>query len=190
MRPPRIATFCFVKVLLPLLGAISLLGCASDPPPPRLASGPYTGTNYYDVYADTLFQTVYHDWLSSQVTNANRVEVSLLGEMHDVSKPDEFPVVPYRASAAILAQKSITGPDAQAVVARWTKLLPGDGGSCHFPKYGLRFFANDKLLLQTSVCWSCRNFYIAQRWVGFNAKSDSGKMLFEKLNEIVPPRTK
>ena len=34
------------------------------------------------------------------------------------------------------------------------------GAFCHFPVYGLRFYRNDQLLFETSVCWKCSNFYL------------------------------
>jgi len=33
---------------------------------------------------------------------------------------------------------------------------------CHTPPYGVRFYRDNKMLFETTVCWECHNFYLPE----------------------------
>lgn len=53
----------------------------------------------------------------------------------------------------------VVGDLAQQIATLWRELLPGGQMRCHNPQFGLRFYSNDKLLLQGSICWECNNIF-------------------------------
>lgn len=52
---------------------------------------------------------------------------------------------------------SLKGRDAEKVATLWRRLEPGNGMGCFGPAYLLRFYNQDKLLLDTEVCFHCCN---------------------------------
>ena len=108
-------------------------------------------------------------------------------------RANAFPIRPYGTSSPILSQSAFTGDEASAVGAAWRSLdFDEDAGAfCHDPVYGLRFYREDKLLFETSVCWRCSNFYVPKeggkgwRWDGFNRNRESATLLY-LLKRLIP----
>ena len=49
------------------------------------------------------------------------------------------------------------------IVETWRKMkFKPNGAFCHVPPYGVRFYKDDKLLFETTICWKCHNFYIPE----------------------------
>jgi hypothetical protein len=47
------------------------------------------------------------------------------------------------------------------IVSTWRKLkFRPNGAFCHAPPYGVRFYKDDVLIFETTICWKCHNFYI------------------------------
>jgi hypothetical protein len=90
----------------------------------------------------------------------------------------------------ITAQNTLSGEAAEDFAAQWRKLLRGPGAGCFAPAYGIRFWAKDQILLETNVCYHCRNLLLpgnrnTEIW-GFNAEGKSGKELLKRLKELLP----
>lgn len=71
-------------------------------------------------------------------------------------------------AADILANRTITGPDADHLAALFDRafLLVPDTDLCgHFPNYGVRYFEGGELVLETTICLSCSN------WIGVTRSS-------------------
>jgi hypothetical protein len=90
----------------------------------------------------------------------------------------------------ITAQNTLRGEAAEDFAAQWRKLLCGPGAGCFAPAYGIRFWAKDQILLETHVCYLCRNLKIPENGRseirGFNAEGKSGKELLKRLKELLP----
>lgn len=52
----------------------------------------------------------------------------------------------------------VSGSSAQQIAELWRKLPEKMPFRCHLPPFGLRFYKDEKLILQGSICWECNNF--------------------------------
>lgn len=89
---------------------------------------------------------------------------------------------------------TVDGKKCKEVADAWRTLtFQPNGALCHTPPYGVRFYRNNELLFETTVCWECHNFYMPQidardgelnhTLYGFRDDSHSKKLLsmFQKL---------
>lgn len=53
----------------------------------------------------------------------------------------------------------VTGDVAQTIALLWRNLPTGSWMRCHVPRVGFRFWADDTLVAQASVCWYCNNIH-------------------------------
>ncbi|MBX3424941.1 MAG: hypothetical protein KF688_04610 [Pirellulales bacterium] len=128
--------------------------------------------------------------------------VSRGGELERDSIPPEssFPIHPYGKDARILNEVVLSGNDATEIVEAWRSLSFDRlaGAFCHFPVYGLRFYREEQLLFETSLCWQCSNFYlpmatevydqlqqrrVKHQWYGFKKGKES-----DRLRELLKRR--
>lgn len=126
---------------------------------------------------------------------------------NDVPKDRAFPIRPYAVNAEIVDHTTLSGASAEKIVKAWRSMAFDKfaGAFCHEPAYGLRFYREDKLLFETSVCWKCQNFYIPEvtsknsgegnskgtqhQWYGFEKNSASEELL-ALLRKELPLRSK
>lgn len=91
---------------------------------------------------------------------------------------------------------TIYGKKCAEITDTWRSLtFQPNGALCHAPPYGLRFYRNDKLLFETTVCWKCHNFYMPEMdprtgeakllLYGFKEDSASRKLL-RTLQKLLP----
>jgi hypothetical protein len=135
----------------------------------------------------------YQSALAGIIAHANRVEVFLLDfelledeEIAKIKEEGRFPIRPYDATTRILKRLTLKGDAIAAAKENFQNLLKkegqGSGAACHFPIHGIRFFKDDELLFETSICWQCANYYISYpddlkaTWVG---------LFDEKLKEFL-----
>ena len=86
-----------------------------------------------------------------------------------------------------ITRNILVGKAAEDFAAQWRKLLPGPGAGCFAPAYGIRFWAKDQMLLETEVCYHCRNLIIPGVGIQpFNAEGKSGKDLLVTLKKLLP----
>jgi hypothetical protein len=99
-----------------------------------------------------------------------------------------FPIKPYGSDANVLGKLVLDGEKAQSVATAWRSLHfdPKFQALCHGPIYGLRFYKNDQLIFETSMCWHCSNFYIDREFWGFDANDANGKALLALLQKLLP----
>ena len=147
----------------------------------------------FDAYgkADREFRTE----IAKTFQFADRIDVFLLD--HSIGKDaaykpkgreEAFPIRPYNKETKILKTGSVAPKD----IAKWTaalrKTLMSDkeagGALCHFPIHGLRVYARNKLLFETSLCWHCHNYYFEDDWVSLTADAKELRMLIEALMPI------
>ena len=140
----------------------------------------------------------YRGRLAESLRHANRVELFLLDyelvkDVESLAPDQRFDVFPYKASARILKVVKAAPDVAQTAKQHFKRLLKtrdalGGGAFCHYPVHGVRFFKDDDLLFQTSLCWICENYFVAYpddhetaTWVGIN-----DDQLKSFMNEQVP----
>lgn len=122
----------------------------------------------------------------------DRVEVHLLAPLpFDAIAPSEgFPISGYGKTAPIVETVVVRAAEARRLAAIWRKqdFDFGQQGLCHDGVYGLRFFHGNVLLLETSVCFHCHNFYvpIPGSWWGFDSESANGRALWNSLDALAP----
>jgi hypothetical protein len=118
-------------------------------------------------------------------------------ESEPIPTDKAFPVRPYGTQAYIHAHATITGKDCEQLHTAWQSLAFDrlGGAFCHYPVYGLRFYRDDQLLFETTVCWQCQNFYLpsydeekrrfTHGWYGF-ANDNNAKQLLALLRQHLP----
>lgn len=58
---------------------------------------------------------------------------------------------------------TIKAGNCKEIVETWRKMkFKPNGAFCHAPPYGVRFYKDDKLLFETTICWKCHNFFIPE----------------------------
>ncbi len=119
-----------------------------------------------------------------------RAEIFVVGDPDDDVPEPRFPIYPYENFAPILDQCELTGAKAEELAAIWRSCNFEIGGSlCHNPVYALRFYSDEDLVLETSLCWECDNCFLADgssghRWKGFE---DIEYRLLLKLRKVLVP---
>ncbi len=128
----------------------------------------------------------------------DRAEVFALGEpdfcsTDNASAADStngFPIYPYDRFAPILAHDTVTGQEARDLAQMWrSRIFDPEGGALgHFHTYGLRFFSKGRMVLETTLCWQCANYYVLSdgqvyEWIAFY---DEDYELIDRLQEIAP----
>lgn len=122
----------------------------------------------------------------------DEIEVLALGEAGTPGSPDTF-YGDMGGSFGTVARQKLSGAEAERIAAIWRSLPTGHqfGALCHHPYYALRFRRNRRLILETSICWTCSNYalplgLLGTTHFGFGAKSEQGQELFKVLSEYVP----
>ncbi|WP_193215176.1 hypothetical protein [Luteolibacter marinus] len=151
--------------------------------------------------AQAIMQSAFRKDLSAALAKCDRVDVFLLDfEMEDTPsnfyfwenrlEDGEFPIIPYGKKSKILRQATLTAeqklvfiPKLQEVVGVQGNI---DGGAfCHFPIHGVRVYASDEIIYQSSFCWKCNNFAVSYpdgpAWVSIR-----GADLFEEFSKLMP----
>jgi hypothetical protein len=90
----------------------------------------------------------------------------------------------------ILASTILLNDEAAQFAKVWRGLKRGVGAGCFVPAYQLKFYSNDKLLLETDVCFHCHNLTLLndglfEHW-GFDADGKSGQALLNSLKALLP----
>jgi hypothetical protein len=58
---------------------------------------------------------------------------------------------------------TIDGKKCKEITDAWRSLsFQPNGALCHVPPYGVRFYRENNLLFETTVCWKCHNFYMPE----------------------------
>lgn len=127
--------------------------------------------------------------VAGALLHATRCEVYLLDfDMSDVienspfkdypSDSDHFPIRPYRRESKILKRIEVKGTDLQKLLPTLAPVIGVAentyGALCHNPIHGIRVYDGPTLLLETSFCYGCSNFfmtypYSGSHWVGLNS---------------------
>jgi len=160
-------------------------------------------SRYYE--AEAVMKSKYRKDLAATFAKADRVEVYLLDfEMEDTPsdflfwenrlEDGEFPITPYGNKSKILKRATLTVEQQRAFVPKLQEVVgvqgDGSGGAfCHFPIHGVRVFAGEEILFQSSFCWKCNNFAVsypdASSWVGIRTAG-----VFAAFAEVMPiPQT-
>lgn len=125
---------------------------------------------------------------------ADRVEVFLLdysiGE-DAAYKPKDgeeaFPIRPYNKETKILKTRKVHAKEISkwcgAIAKTITTEKGGGGALCHYPIHGLRIYARNELLFETSICWHCSNYYFEDGWEGL---TEDAKDLKTLLDDFMP----
>lgn len=135
--------------------------------------------------AKRVAQADYRARLADILQHANRVELLLLdfelaADPDKLSEAERFEVTPYKSATRILRRVSAKPDITKLAIHHFQRLLRTredyEGGPmCHMPIHGVRFFKNDDLLFETSLCWTCSNYFVAYpddyetaSWVGLS----------------------
>lgn len=136
---------------------------------------------------------------ASKLPECDRIEVFLLaGDLQHGTDADRFPIRPYNGTSKIVERKDLKGADASKLCSLWRGLTFDNKAAVlsHSSAYGLRFYRAGKLVFETSVSFSCHNFYYPRTafpsmpgvysWHGFRTCDEAGKALFAFLNATLP----
>lgn len=97
-------------------------------------------------------------------------------------------------SSAHVISKTVTleGEKAEEFVGLWRCLWPywAVTGLCHEPAQVIRFYHQDKLILETECCWKCGNISVpvlhGTALTGFDRKTKYAKALSKLMEEYIP----
>ncbi|XZE44401.1 hypothetical protein SH467x_004008 [Pirellulaceae bacterium SH467] len=126
---------------------------------------------------------------TDSLPNADRIELYTLSNLAIASENElEVERLPERFLLAIggygAKEKSrfyvgvdsrvtIRGTDCKNIVQAWRELeFQPNRTLCHTPPYGIRFYRDDKLIFETTVCWECHNFHMPR----VDAKTGTAEM--------------
>jgi hypothetical protein len=159
-----------------------------------------TDASYKRLDAISKADREYRAALATTFQLADRVEVYLLDfsigkDAAYIPKDDDavFPIRPYDdKETKIIKTLKVTPKDIPKWCTALGKLLASDkeGGQalCHFPIHGIRIYAGDKLLFETSICWVCSNYYFSYEshasWESLNEDAKDLEMLLTQFMPI------
>lgn len=128
-------------------------------------------------------QTTFRKGMARAIQHADRIEIYLLDfDLSTEPAPDRerFPILPYQKESAILKQTSLSEEqrtELKKLFASVLAMADVEGALCHYPIHGVAFYRGSGLLLRTSLCWECQNYYVqypddgdAATWVGLSHK--------------------
>jgi len=104
-----------------------------------------------------------------------------------------FPMNPDGYTLVVTGKVTLKDKDAEKLADEWRHLDFGVQyqALCHFPVYALRFKSGARALLQTTICWHCSDFSLADgSYGGFNSGAESAKILKNHLESLLPPKGK
>ncbi len=136
-------------------------------------------------------ETAFRSDVAAALLHATRCEVYLLDfDMSDVienspfkdypSDTEHFPIRPYRRESKILKRTEVKGAELQNLLPTLAPVIGVTentyGALCHYPIHGIRVYDGPTLLLETSFCYGCSNFYMTypysgSHWVGLNSSA-------------------
>jgi hypothetical protein len=122
----------------------------------------------------------------------DEIEILALGGEVPDGTPDSFhPDVGTRRGT--VNRHTVRGAEAESLASIWRDIYFDRhfAALCHDPYYALRFRYRGKLILETSICWKCRNVilpvgFLGQTEYGFDAKSENGQRLLSTLTQYAP----
>ena len=104
-----------------------------------------------------------------------------------------FPIRPYGREEPTYGSVTLTGNELKNFLDVWEyqEAAWGRQAMCHGPVYGFRLYRRGKLTRETSICWSCSNFYVTpypgmSTWYGFNSDSKQAKGLLAFCDKLLP----
>jgi len=142
----------------------------------------------------------YRAAVASTFQFANRIDVYLLdfsmGKDEKYKAKEEeavFRIQPYlHAETKILNTFQVPPKDIPTWCEAVKRLLvsPKEGGQafCHFPIHGIRIYAEDRLLFETSICWACHNYFFTYddqaNWESITADAKDLKKLLDTFMPV------
>ena len=117
----------------------------------------------------------------------SRVEVSqIAGGEGQVA---EESIVVGKQRIRIFSSKSLIGAQAEKFAGIWRRQKQGVGMACFAPAFLLRFYSDEKLYLETIVCFHCHNLLLSddEQFWGFDASGKEGKELLNAIKGLLPP---
>ena len=101
----------------------------------------------------------------------------------------------------VVSKVTIDGKKCKDMTDAWRSLsFQPNGALCHTPPYGVRFYRENKLLFETTICWECHNFYLPEidpktgemklQLFGFKNDSHAKKLLAIFQKELPIPKRK
>ena len=118
----------------------------------------------------------------------------LNGETQDASNNiTGFPIKPYGNVISKITSEIYIDQDKlnnlKAVLLLMTKESQEGPAFCHHPGFGIRLYLENRLLIETSICFECNNWYIpfleSSTWVGLPGKEDNAHIL-KTLSALFP----
>ncbi|MES2594216.1 MAG: hypothetical protein V4662_02715 [Verrucomicrobiota bacterium] len=120
--------------------------------------------------------------------HATRCEVFLLDFMPSSKKTDSFfdepsdekhfPIRPYKTETKILNRRELSTDEFKALLLSLIQTVGVEkntgGAFCHMPIHAIRVYDQGILIMETSICYECGNFFInypdkTAEWVGLGA---------------------
>lgn len=137
--------------------------------------------------------------VTTSLPTCDRVEVYRIApDEGDKTRPappaenGEFALAYDEDAWPIYGRQVLTGADAEEFAALWRSQSFGVDYSklCHEPGFGLRFYADEELVFEATVCFECSNFRVEPGWAGsfpgFDTTTPESRKLLQRLVELVP----
>lgn len=129
---------------------------------------------------------------TNKLPSVDQVKIVALSAREEIEPKRGYETPGTHTSYPFLSQTTVSGSDAEELALLWRRLsFRSAVGLCHSPPYALQFSSAGKVLLETSVCWHCENFYIGgpdgkPKMYGFIGEHKAGQNLLNKLRKILP----
>lgn len=148
---------------------------------------------YYDGYRDVIQGRVHREAydLFGDVEDVHEARIYLI--MGEGKSDGTFPIRPYDRDDPTYGSVVLKGTQLAEFLKLWQyqEVDARAGSWCHGPVYGFRLYRRGKPVRETSICWSCNNFWVdpypgGATWYGFHADSKAGKRLLEFCDKLLP----
>ena len=129
----------------------------------------------------------------SDVRGITEARVYLLMGRPEQQTAETFPIRPYDTSEPVCGSIVLTGKELEEFINLWSYQSASQDRQalCHDPAYGFRLYRGSRLVAETSLCWTCSNFYVScwpfgSGWYGFDADSKYAKQLLSYCDGLLP----
>lgn len=129
----------------------------------------------------------------SDVSDVTRIEIfRMKGDKTDITTTT-FPVRPYGKDYSTYGSAVLDGQQAEGFLSVWRRqqVAMNMQALCHYPTYGFRFYRENDIVTETSICWFCSNYFFRSiddgySWAGFDSSNSESNELLRLCDSILP----
>jgi hypothetical protein len=157
-----------------------------------IASYLYFFDGWRDLTTGRLHRTAYK--MFEDTGTVDEVRIYLLQGEEGTESGQTFPIRPYGRNTEVYGVVTLDEEKIKEFIELWRWMILDlsyeNQALCHSPPYGFQLVADGEIVVETSICWACSNFYVSllgtSAWYGFIPEGSNASSLLNFCNSIMP----